>query len=157
MESIPCFPTLLFVLCPTVSFHLQCCTPGLGGVFANNYHKVLQSVGIEPTLLRTRALSVRLNCSAKTANMTYIEIVVNSRTDVVRNLKVANVGRCYKVLSITFDSMAQWQRVGFQTRRLGVRFPLGSTFSFAKHPRPIGSKSFPRRDLNPGRSLERAS
>lgn len=24
--------------------------------------------------------------------------------------------------------MAQWQRVGFQTRRLGVRFPLGSTF-----------------------------
>ena len=28
----------------------------------------LQSVGIEPTLLRTRALSVRLNRSAKTAN-----------------------------------------------------------------------------------------
>ena len=27
----------------------------------------LQSVGIEPTLLRTRALSVRLNRSAKTA------------------------------------------------------------------------------------------
>ena len=24
--------------------------------------------------------------------------------------------------------MAQWQRVGFQTRRLGVRFPLGSCF-----------------------------
>lgn len=29
--------------------------------------EVLQSVGIEPTLLRTRALSVRLNRSAKTA------------------------------------------------------------------------------------------
>jgi hypothetical protein len=29
----------------------------------------VQSVGIEPTLLRTRALSVRLNRSAKTANL----------------------------------------------------------------------------------------
>ena len=29
--------------------------------------KSMQSVGIEPTLLRTRALSVRLNRSAKTA------------------------------------------------------------------------------------------
>jgi hypothetical protein len=28
------------------------------------------------------------------------------------------------------DSMAQWQRVGFQTRRLGVRFPLGSVLFF---------------------------
>ena len=25
--------------------------------------------------------------------------------------------------------MAQWQRVGFQTRRLGVRIPLASRFS----------------------------
>ena len=30
---------------------------------------MMQSVGIEPTLLRTRALSVRLNRSAKTATV----------------------------------------------------------------------------------------
>ena len=28
------------------------------------------------------------------------------------------------------DSMAQWQRVGFQSRRLRVRFPLGSFLFF---------------------------
>ena len=33
--------------------------------------KKLQSVGIEPTLLRTRALSVRLNRSAKSATVHY--------------------------------------------------------------------------------------
>ena len=33
------------------------------------YKKMMQSVGIEPTLLRTRALSVRLNRSAKTASL----------------------------------------------------------------------------------------
>jgi hypothetical protein len=38
--------------------------PGLG---PQKKKGVLQSVGIEPTLLRTRALSVRLNRSAKTA------------------------------------------------------------------------------------------
>ena len=64
--------------------------------------KKLQSVGIEPTLLRTRALSVRLNRSAKSAYMTAIQ----------KN-----------------DFLAQWQRVGFQTRRLGVRFPQRS-FTF---------------------------
>jgi hypothetical protein len=34
------------------------------------------------------------------------------------------------LLIMNNDSMAQWQRVGFQTRRLGVRFPLGSFFFF---------------------------
>jgi hypothetical protein len=34
-----------------------------------NTEQKMQSVGIEPTLLRTRALSVRLNRSAKTALM----------------------------------------------------------------------------------------
>ena len=65
----------------------------------NNSQKKVQSVGIEPTLFRTRALSVRLNRSAKTA--------------------------MWKTESKN-DFMAQWQRVGFQTRRLGVRFPLRS-------------------------------
>jgi hypothetical protein len=72
----------------------------------------LQSVGIEPTLLRTRALSVRLNRSAKTASLTKL---------------VVSIG------PVTNDFMAQWQRVGFQTRRLGVRFPLRSFYFFVLH------------------------
>ena len=76
--------------------------------------KMVQSVGIEPTLLRTRALSVRLNRSAKTA-VTLVQ-VRDSKSKV-------HVGYYTK------DFMAQWQRVGFQTRRLGVRFPLRS-FAF---------------------------
>ena len=38
--------------------------------------KKLQSVGIEPTLLRTRALSVRLNRSAKTASIGLDDVVI---------------------------------------------------------------------------------
>ncbi len=68
----------------------------------------MQSVGIEPTLLRTRALSVRLNRSAKTA---------------IHRLWSKTIHLGYRGRS---DFMAQWQRVGFQTRRLGVRFPLRS-------------------------------
>ena len=49
---------------------------------------------------------------------------------------------------ITADSMAQWQRVGFQTRRLGVRFPLGSVL-FA-HTRPNKKKNSPKPGIEPG-------
>ncbi len=49
------------------------------------------------------------------------------------------------VLEIRYDFMAQWQRVGFQTRRLGVRFPLRSSLFLC-----ILQKVFPCRDLNPG-------
>ena len=82
----------------------------------------LQSVGIEPTLLRTRALSVRLNRSAKTA----IPCAA---------MAISNVG-CCSMLSSSYDFMAQWQRVGFQTRRLGVRFPLRSSPFLVPLPSP---------------------
>ena len=114
---------------------------------------LLQTVGIEPTLLRTRALSVRLNRSAKTAIL---------QVSPIHDVHVVSENDRY-------DFMAQWQRVGFQTRRLGVRFPLRSSTFFGSTTQPLTTffplpsphprrhkqiglrvKIFPRRDLNPG-------
>jgi hypothetical protein len=39
----------------------------------------------------------------------------------------SRIAPCFFSSSV-LGAMAQWQRVGFQTRRLGVQFPLASLF-----------------------------
>ena len=55
--------------------------------------------------------------------------------------------------------MAQRQRVGFQTRRLGVQIPLGSVpifFSHRAHPLPAsGASLFPGRSSRLAQLVER--
>ena len=44
------------------------------------------------------------------------------------SLRELSGGRNFSVWGGRADAMAQWQRVGFQIRRLGVRIPLASSF-----------------------------
>ena len=47
-----------------------------------------------------------------------------------KTLNLVVVGSSPTVGVYPVEPMAQWQRVGFQTRRLGVRIPLGSYDNF---------------------------
>ena len=84
----------------------------------------MQSVGIEPTLLRTRALSVRLNRSAKTA-------------------------LCLTKIQERFHGAMATRRI--PDPKIGGSIPSEVTTFFVRWERAREhQKMFPRRDLNPG-------
>ena len=82
----------------------------------------MQSVGIEPTLLRTRALSVRLNRSAKTA-------------------------LCSTRIQERFHGAMATRRI--PDPKIGGSIP-SEIIHFFFNPTKQDNKKFPRRDLNPG-------
>jgi hypothetical protein len=84
----------------------------------------MQSVGIEPTLLRTRALSVRLNRSAKTA-------------------------LCLTKIQERFHGAMATRRI--PDPKIGGSIPSEIIHFFLLfNPTKQDNKKFPRRDLNPG-------
>ena len=83
----------------------------------------MQSVGIEPTLLRTRALSVRLNRSAKTA-------------------------LCLTKIQERFHGAMATRRI--PDPKIGGSIPSEVITFLRPAKAPLSKKSFPRRDLNPG-------
>ena len=80
----------------------------------DTFKKKTTPEGFEPSRAKPNGLAGRrLNHSAKVSQLLQILIL--------------SIGfRLSMLLQVVPEPMAQWQRVGFQTRRLGVRIPLAS-------------------------------